>query len=289
MPSASDGYAGADAWVIEPRQYGVIERARELWAYRYLWWFFASNAMREQYRKSMFGWAWLLFRVAGPVGLSALIFGGVLDVPSRGIPYFLFFLAGTTTWVVFERSLLIVTRSVDKNRRLITKVYFPRLILPISAIAPALVYLVILLLVTIVSVFLFHHKDGVWYVTLSPRLIVAMGAIVLSLFFAVAVGLWTSVLQARYRDIRYGMRYFMPFWFYFTPVIYPLEQIPEKWRWIAAINPMTAIVELYKWGLLGEGTVSPRHLATCTVLIALTFTLGIWFFNREEAASIDKL
>jgi lipopolysaccharide transport system permease protein len=254
-----------------------------------VWWYFASNTIRDLYRKSVFGWAWLLFRVAGPVGLSSLIFGGVLNVPSQGVPYFLFFLCGTTTWVLFERSLLVVTRSIERNRRLITKVYFPRLILPMAAVAPALLYLTILLIVTIVSVVILHQRNGVWYITISPRLLVSVAAILLSLLFAIAVGLWTSVLQARYRDIRYGLRYFMPFWFYFTPVIYPLEHIPEKWRWVVAINPMVPIVELYKWGTIGQGSVSPRGLATSFALIMLTLVLGMWFFNREEAASIDKL
>jgi lipopolysaccharide transport system permease protein len=290
MSSAPDAAViPADSWVIEPRQYGVVDRARELWAYRYLWWYFAANAIRDMYRKSMFGWLWLLMRVAGPVGLSALIFGGVLSVPSEGTPYFLFFLCGTTTWVLFERSLLVVTRSIEGNRRLITKVYFPRLILPMSSVAPGLMYLSILLVTMLVSLGYYYQRDGVWYVQPSPRLFVSVAAILLSLTFAISVGLWTSVLQARYRDVRYGLRYAMPFWFYFTPVIYPLSHIPEKWRWVVAVNPMATIVEMYKWGTLGQGSVTATGVATSLSLIALTFTLGMWFFNREEAASIDKL
>lgn len=280
---------GSDVWVVEPRQHGVIERARELWAYRYLWWYFASHQVTALYRRSTLGWIWLLMRVAGPVGLSSVIFGGVLKIPSEGTPYFLFFLCGTATWMLFERSLLIITRSLEQNRRLITKVYFPRLILPISAVAPALMYLTTLLLVLVVSVVYYYQRDGHWYVTLHPRLFAAAGAVILSLVFAISVGLWTSVLQARYRDIRYGMRYLMPFWFYFTPVIYPLSQIPEKWHWLVAINPMAPIVETFKWGTLGQSSVSPGGLMTSLTVIVLTMIGGIWFFNREETASIDKL
>jgi lipopolysaccharide transport system permease protein len=279
----------ADMWVIEPQQYGVLSRARELWDYRYLLWFFAASTFRAMYSKSALAWLWLLLRVVGPVGLGALIFGGVLNVPSQGIPYFLFFLCGTTTWVLFERSLMAITRSLERNRKLVTRVYFPRLILPISSVVLALLFLVILLVVTTITVFQFHSRHGVWYVQLSPRLLAAVAAILLSLTFAIAVGLWTSVLQARYRDIRYGMRHMMPFWFYLTPVIYPLERIPENWRWLVAINPMAPIVELYKWGTLGQGHVTFGGLATALTLIALTLVGGMWFFNREEAASIDKL
>jgi lipopolysaccharide transport system permease protein len=291
MPSAPDVTldAGADWWEIEPRQHGVFDRARELWRYRYLWWYFASDTMTGQFRRSKLGWVWLLLRVAGPVGLNAVVFGGMLGVESGGPPYFLFFLCGTTTWVLFERSLLFVTRSLEQNRKLITKVYFPRLILPMSAVAPGLMYLGILLLVMIGTVIYYFRKEGLWYITLRPELLAAVAAIVLSFTFTVAVGLWTSVLQARYRDIRYGLRYVMPFWMYFTPIIYPVTAIPEKWRWLVALNPMAPIVELFKWGTLGQAHLTAPSLVTSLVLIAITMISGMWFFNREEAASIDKL
>jgi len=291
MPFAPDVAidAGEEWWEIEPRQHGVFDRARELWRYRYLWWYFASDTMTGMFRRSKLGWIWLLLRVAGPVGLNAVVFGGMLGVESGGPPYFLFFLCGTTTWILFERSLLFVTRSLERNRKLITKVYFPRLILPMSAVAPGLLYLLILLIVMIGTVIYFFRKEGVWYITLRPELLAAVAAIVLSLTFTVAVGLWTSVLQARYRDIRYGLRYVMPFWMYFTPIIYPATAIPEKWRWLVALNPMAPIVELFKWGTLGQGHVTAPSLITSLVLIVVTMISGMWFFNREEAASIDKL
>ena len=291
MPSAPDVAidAGAEWWEIEPRQHGVFDRVRELWRYRYLWWFFASDTMTGMFRRSKLGWIWLLLRVAGPVGLNAVVFGGMLGVESGGPPYFLFFLCGTTTWVLFERSLLFVTRSLESNRKLITKVYFPRLILPMSAVAPGLLYLAILLIVIVATVIYYFRKEGVWYVTLRPELLAAVAAIVLSLTFTVAVGLWTSVLQARYRDIRYGLRYVMPFWMYFTPIIYPATAIPEKWRWLVALNPMAPIVELFKWGTLGQAHITAPSLITAIVLITITMISGMWFFNREEAASIDKL
>ena len=279
----------ADLWVIEPRQHGVLDRVRELWHYRYLWWYFASDTMTAMFRRSKLGWIWLLLRVAGPVGLNAVIFGGVIGVDSGGPPYFLFFLCGTTTWVLFERSLLFVTRSLEQNRKLITKVYFPRLILPMSAVAPGLLYLLILLLVTVGTVIYYHNREGVWYITLRPELLASVAAILLSLAFTVAVGLWTSVLQARYRDIRYGLRYVMPFWMYFTPIIYTVNTIPEQWRWLVAINPMAPVVELYKWGTLGQGHVTTAGLLSSLLLTVITMISGMWFFNREEAASIDTL
>jgi lipopolysaccharide transport system permease protein len=292
MPSASDTFAaGADMWVIEPRQHSAFARLRELWSYRYLWWFFASATVTSLYRRSALGWLWLLLRVMGPIGLNALLFGDMLNQAEKvdGPPYFLFFLCGMAAWMLFERSLFFITRSVERNRKLVTRVYFPRLILPVAAIAPGLVYVGVLLIVLVMTVVYYHQRDGVWYVSLHPRLLVSLAAIVLSLLFAIAVGLWTSVLQARYRDVRYALRYVMPFWFLLTPVIYPLATIADRYRWLVAINPMAPIVEAFKWGTFGDGVFPAVPAAMSLVLVVLTMVTGMWFFNREESASVDKL
>jgi lipopolysaccharide transport system permease protein len=291
MPSASEAFAQPDLWVIEPRQHGAFSRLRELWSYRYLWWYFASATVTALYRRSALGWVWLLMRVAGPIGLNALVFGDMLDQAQKveHVPYFLFFLCGTVTWTVFERSLFFITRSVERNRRLVTRVYFPRLILPVAAVAPGLVYLAVLLIVLAVTVVVFHQREGLWYVTLTPRLLVSLGAIVVSLLFAIAVGLWTSVLQARYRDVRYTLRYITPFWFLLTPVVYPLSEISSKYPWLVALNPMAPIVEAFKWGTLGQDAFPRVPAAMSLGLVVITMLTGLWFFNREEAASVDKL
>jgi len=285
--SVSD--AGDELWLIEPRQHGVVDRIRELWHYRYLWWYFASDALKAMYRRTKLGWLWLVFRVTAPVGISALIFGGLLGVASNGPPYFLFFACGMTTWILFERSLLVVTRSLERNRKLVTKVYFPRMILPLSGVAPGLLYLFILLLVIVGTVVYHRRREGIWYITLRPELLVAVVSVVFTLVFTVSVGLWTSVLQARYPDVRQGIRYLMPFWMYFTPIIYPVTLIPEPWRWLMALNPMATIVEAFKWGTLGYGHLHPTSIVISLGMILLTMMSGIWFFNREEASSIDKL
>lgn len=290
MPSASDASAAQPGlWVIEPRQHGSFARVRELWSYRYLWWYFASATVTSLYRGSALGWVWLLLRVAAPIGLNAIVFGDMLDQAEKveHVPYFLFFLCGMVTWTIFERSLLYITRSVERNRRLVTRVYFPRLILPVSAVAPGLVYLAVLIVVLAITVVVFHQREGIWYVTISPRLLVSAGAVLASLCFAVAVGLWTSVLQARYRDVRYALRYITPAWFLLTPVVYQLSD--AKYAWLVAINPMASVVEAFKWGTLGYGSFPVVPATISLALIVLTMLTGLWFFNREETASVDKL
>lgn len=293
MPSAPEAVAADPRmWVIEPRQHGTLFRLRELWSYRYLWWYFASNAVTSLYRRSMLGWLWLLLRVIAPVGANALVFGDIFNQKAKvedEMPYFLFFLCGMTTWMTFERSLYFVTLSLERNRRLISRVYFPRLILPVSAVAPGLLYLAILLVVLAITVVAFHQREGIWYVTAGTRLFVAAGAVLASLCFAVAIGLWTSVLQARFRDVRYALRYVTPFWFLLTPVVYPIGDISGRYPWLVALNPMAPVVEAFRWGTLGGDVFPGGAAATSLGLIVVTLVTGLWYFNREESASVDKL
>jgi lipopolysaccharide transport system permease protein len=184
---------------------------------------------------------------------------------------------------------MFITRSIERNRSLITKVYFPRMILPMAALAPGLIIIALLFVVITFTVGYYRYTRGIWYITVHPGLLVALAAVVLTLLFTVAIGLFTSVLQARYPDLRMGLRYALPFWFWLTPIAYPLDQFPEKYRWLAALNPLTHVVEAFKWGTIAEGRLDIPGLVTSVVLIFATIFVGVWYFNREEAASIDKL
>ncbi|HTM03517.1 MAG TPA: hypothetical protein VL173_08445 [Vicinamibacterales bacterium] len=284
--------AATAEWVIEPQTNSVFARLAEMWEYRRLLGYFSARTLQMMYRRSSFGWIWMLIRVAGPVGLNTVIFGGVLNVqPSGDAPYFLFLLCGQTPWILFDRSLLFITRSMERNRRLISKVYFPRLILPVAAVSPALIFLALLILVLVGSDVYLWHRVGVWYIPLEPRLVLAPVAVLISLTFCIAVGLWTSVLQARYRDLRFGIRYTMPLLMYVSSVIYPLSQIKYPWaRALVALNPMESAIELFRLGTLG----TPLEIRMVTIVghliaIVVTAITGIWFFNQAESASVDKL
>jgi len=294
MPSGHEAAAPADLWVIEPRQHGLLYRARELWHYRYLWWYFAKDTLTSLYRRSKLGWLWLVMRALAPVGLNGLFVGGVLgageDLP---VPYTVFLLSGMATWVLFERSLIYVTRSLERNRKLVTKIYFPRLILPMAAVAPGLLFFAVLMVAFIAVVIVYHQQpEGVWYVTLRPQLLFALVAVVMSLALTVAVGLWTSVFQARFRDVRYGLRYTLPFGLFFTPILWPPDLLGDR-EWLLVFNPLWPIVKTFRWATLGSfpyfEAPTPVEMGASISLIALVLIAGMWFFNREESASIDKL
>jgi lipopolysaccharide transport system permease protein len=263
-----------------------------VWRYRHLLSYFATRTLQMLYKRSSFGWLLMMVRVTAPIGLQGLIFGGALGMMSSdNTPYSLFMLCGQTTWILFDRSLLFITRSMERNRKLLAKVYFPRLILPISAVSPALLFLTILTIVLVgMDVYYWRH-DGIWYIPLHPRLLLAPVAILISLVFAIAVGFWTSVLQARYRDIRFGLRYTMSFALYATTVLYPLSQVKHPFvRWAVQSNPMESAIELFRYATIGTPfEISDTVIAVQLIVILVVALSGIWFFNREESASVDKL
>lgn len=279
----------ARKWVIEPTRLGFFARAEEVWRYRRILWFLARQRVRDRYEGMTLGPFWLLARPLMPIVIGTVIFGGLLGVPSDRVPYFLFFLTGTSCWRIFERSLLWVTRSLEFVRSLVKKVYFPRIIAPIAAVSPALTEFIVLFTLLVLASIVYWFKDGVMYLQVGPRMLVAVLAVILTVFFSISVGLFTSVLQVRHRDVRYSMRYVSQFWMYATPVIYPMSQIPPKYHFLMYINPMAPLVEMYKWGMLGIGDFPAKPLASGLVVMTVVFVAGLVFFNRSEAASVDKL
>ena len=279
----------ARKWVIEPERPGFAARVEELWRYRRILWFFMVNAVKDRYEGMTLGPFWLFARPLIPMLLMTAVFGGLLRVPSQGVPYILFFIAGSSCWRMFERSNLWVSKSLEQNKSLLKKVYFPRIIAPIASVAPALVEFLVLLVLLVVMCVFYLVKDGIWYMHVGPRLLVAVLAVALSVFFSVAMGLWTSVLQVRHRDVQYSLRYVMQFWQYLTPVIYPMSTLPPRYQFVSYLNPMTPLVEMYKWAILGLGTFPTGPFLSGMVIILATFAGGLIFFTRSEAASVDKL
>ena len=297
VPVAEDADVRIDRksqkWVIEPARVGLIARAEELWRYRRILWFFGSRRIKERYEDKTLGKFWLFAQPLGPILISSVIFGSMLDVPSNGVPYFLFFLTGTSCWRIFERGVIRVTRSLDQNRGLIKKVYFPRLIAPISSAAPALTEFGVLFTLLVATCVYYFVKDGVFYLRLGPQILVALIAVVMAAFLSISVGLWTTVLQTRHKDVQFSIRYFMQLWFYVTPVIFPLSELlkalPSQLHFVPYLNPMTPIVEMYKWGVLGVGQVSGIGVLVGILITLAIFSSGVVYFNRSEAASVDRL
>ncbi|MBI4887441.1 MAG: ABC transporter permease [Acidobacteria bacterium] len=282
--------AGApDAWSIEPARAGAVEMVRELWRYRRLLWFFAIEGIQGMYAGTSLGIFWLFARPLFPILIGSFVFGSLLEVPSDGVPYFLFFLSGMSVWMLFDRSLLWVTRSMDQQRNLLKKLYFPRLLVPISAVSRALVYFFIYMALIIGTAIYIFVNTGRWYLAVGPGWLVAIGASLMAILSALAIGLYTCVLQTKYKDVRFGLRYSMGFWMYLTPVIYPISQVPPNLRWVIYLNPMASVVETFKWSLLGVGQLPVVPLLSAMLVVTIVGAGGVRYFLNSEAASVDDM
>ena len=295
--SGADGVVSAtgareirhEKWTIEPVRVGLVARVREFWRYRRILWFFASRRIKERYESTTLGMFWLFARPLLPILMSSAIFGLMLGIKSDGVPYFLFFLTGSSCWRLFERSLIAATRSLEQNRGLIKKVYFPRLVAPIASVAPSFIEFAIMVALTLVVGGFYYYRDGDSHLRLGFLVLLAPVAAGLAILLALAVGFWTSVFQVRHRDVQLSLRYVLQFWLYATPVIYAHSAIPERFRFLASLNPMTGVVELYKWSLLGVGDFPGRALVPSIAITLTILVTGAAFFNRAESAAVDRL
>jgi lipopolysaccharide transport system permease protein len=232
---------------------------------------------------------WLIVRPLAPIFAASLVFGQVMQVPSNGFPYFLFLLVGTTIWNFFDSPLIFATRGLESNRQLLTKLYLPRLILPAGQMAAGLVEPVVCIGVLIAAVFYYRWVDGVWYVSLAPRLLATIPIVLMTTMMAFSLSLWTSVWQARARDMRFVLMYALSFWYLLTPIVYPSTHLPPAARWAAYINPMTGPVEAFKWAVLGIGPFPSISLGVSVGVMVVLLASGLWYFAAVEGQTIDRL
>lgn len=279
----------SEKWVVEPLRAGVFARVEELWRYRRTLWFLANQARKRPYERMTLGIFWVFARPLIPILINTLIFGSLLQIKSDGLPYFLFYLTGMASWHMFDRGLLWATRSLTQSRGLVKKVYFPRMIVPIASVAPVLVEFLIFMGLLAGAFVYYRIHDGIWYIRISWGLLVALLVQSLALVLVIAIGFFTSVAQARHRDVRYSLRYVMQFWSYATPLLYPISAVPEQYRWLMYLNPMAAIVQGFKWGVLGVDVFPLWPFVGATVVTTVVFACGFWFFGRAETAAVDKM
>ena len=268
MNAIDDAAVPAQTWVIEPRREGLKARLRDVWRYRRLMRFFASRTLQKLYANTILGWAWIFIRPLVPLLVNTLIFSGVLRVGSYDVPYFLFLTTGNSIWEFFASAVTWGTRSLELNRGFMSKVYVPRLIMPVAAMAPSYLYLGINAAVLVCSLIYYKSTTGINHLTVL-NLGWAFAALVLTVVLALGISLWTSVLALHARDVRFTLGYVLGFWVFLTPVLYPLN-VPEKWQWAIALNPMAAIVNAFKYGVLGIPVLDLEHLGIAVLISAVT-------------------
>src|SRR5271167_3065545 len=255
---------------------------RELWAYRELLYFFVWRDVKIRYKQTAIGVVWVVLQPLLTMLVFTLFFGKLAKLPSQGLPYPVFYFAAVVPWMYFSTSLTAVTNIIVENQRVITKVYFPRLILPISSALSGLVDFSIGFVVLIIFVLCYGFRPGFATVFLPFFLLLAILTVI-------GIGLWLSALNALYRDVRFLIPFIMQFWLLASPVAYPSSLVPERYRWLYGLNTMAGVIDGFRWALTGKGQAPGTVLIASSAMVILTLLSGLLYFNRMETSIADRV
>jgi lipopolysaccharide transport system permease protein len=252
----------------------------ELWEYRELLYFLIWRDIKVRYKQTVLGVAWAIIQPFFTMVVFSLFFGWLAKMPSEGIPYPIFTYSALVPWMYFANALALSSSSLVLDERLITKVYFPRLIIPMSAVLSGLLDFAIAFLV-LVGMILFYGIVPTAAIFTLPFFVLLAAAT------ALGAGLWLSALNVQYRDVRYAIPFLVQFWLFATPVAYPSSLLPEQWRVVYGLNPMAGVVEGFRWALLGHGQVPGPLLIVSVLTAAGLLVSGLYYFRRMEDTFAD--
>lgn len=267
---------------IEPPRGWFQLRLHEVWEYRELLYFFVWRDVKVRYKQTLVGIAWVVLQPLLTMAVFTLFFGKLAKLPSQGLPYPVFYFAALVPWMYFSYSLQGATNVVVENQRVITKVYFPRLVLPVSAVLSGLVDFAIGFIALLGVTLAFGIHPGLAALWLPVFLLLAI-------FTALGVGLWMSALNALYRDVRYIMPFVAQFWMFASPVAYPSSLVPERWGWLYGLNPMAGVIDGFRWALTGHGQPPGPVLSVSAAMVAVVLLGGLFFFQRMESTVADRV
>jgi lipopolysaccharide transport system permease protein len=253
---------------------------REIWMYRDLLVLLIRRDISIRYKQSAIGVAWAVVQPLVLMTIFAVVFGRFAKLPSEGYPYPLFVLCALLPWLYFARSLSGSSDSLVNSASLVTKVYFPRLILPISKTVSGLVDFAIAL-VLLAGVLTWYGVMPGWELALLPVFIL------IAMLTALAVGLWLTALNVKYRDIGLIVPFIVQIWMYASPIAYSTTLVPERWRWAYSLNPMVGVVEGFRWALLGKASPDPVPMLLSLGVIVMLLIGGVAFFRRTESTFAD--
>ena len=266
--------------VIEPSRGWVSLRLRALWRSRELLYFLIWRDVKVRYKQTLLGAAWAILQPLLTMVVFSIFFGKLARMPSDGVPYPLFAYVALVPWTFFANGLTLASNSLVANQTLLRKVYFPRLVIPVSAVAAGLIDFGIAFVVLL-------GLAARYGVPLTVNMIWLPALVLLALVTALGVGLWFAALNVLYRDIQYVVPFLVQVWLYATPIVYPSSLVPERWRTLYAINPMVGVVEGFRWALLGTGTAPGPMILVSGIAAVVTLIGGMFFFRRMEKTFSD--
>lgn len=269
-----------DLTVIDSTRGSLSLELKELWVYRPVLLFITLRDIKARYQQTLVGPLWAIIEPVMTMVIFAIVFGKFANMPSDGFPYPVFSYVGLLPWTYFGDAISGAGDSLVSNSKLLTRVYFPRLIIPLSAvIIPAIDFF--LAFIVLIGLMFWYGITPTWRIFALPIFLLAAA------FTAFSVSLWLAPANVVYRDVKYVLPFVKSIWLYLSPVAYPLSVVPEQWRSLYSLNPMTGVIEGFRWALLGSGTLNPTAMAISLLGVIVLFVGGLAFFNRVEDTFAD--
>jgi lipopolysaccharide transport system permease protein len=277
--AADDLFAHEHVTVIEPRRGWHMLNWRELWAYRELLWVLTMRDIKVRYKQTVLGAGWAIIRPVMTMMIFSVVFGQFAKMPSDGFPYPVFVYAALLPWTFFSTAIGTSGQSLVGSANLVSKVYFPRLIIPLSSVGAGLVDLAISTGVLLLMM-LYFGVGWTWHLLAAPLLLIGV------VFTALGVGTLLSALTVAYRDFTHLTPFLVQIWMYITPVIYPVSLVPERWQWLLYLNPMTGLVEAFRSAFLGK-PFDVQGIAVSFGVAIVAFLIGVAYFEKVERRFAD--
>lgn len=273
--------------VISPRRSLFDFKLDEVWHYRDLFLLFIKRDITVSYKQTVLGPLWFFIQPLLTTAMFLLVFGRIARISTDGVPPVLFYLGGITVWNYFSECLRLTSDTFVKNAGMFGKVYFPRIIAPLSIVSSNLVKFAIQFLLFLVVLFFYYYTDK----SINPNITLVLLPlyIVILATLALGFGLVISAMTTKYRDLTFLIQFGVQLWMYATPVIYPITQIPEKYRWAIMANPVSSVVENFKYSFTGAGNFHLSGMVYSGVFAVIILLIGVAVFNRTEKTFMDTV
>lgn len=266
--------------IIRPSPAWAALQLHEVWRYRELLFFLVWRDIKVRYKQTALGAAWAIMQPLFAMVVFTVFFGRLAKVPSDGLPYPLFSYAALLPWQLFANAVIQSSNSVVAGERLITKVYFPRLVIPLASVLSAVVDFAVAFVI-VLGMMAWYRVAPAWTILTLPLFFF------LTLVTALAAGLWLAALNVEYRDVRYTVNFLVQLWLFASPVAYSSTLVPEPWRPLYGLNPMAGVIEGFRWALLGRATPPGAMLAVSMAITALILVGGLYYYRRMERTFAD--
>lgn len=268
--------------VIEPPSGWLNLNLYEVWRYRDLLKLLAWRDISARFRQSVAGYGWAIIRPLVTASIYTLVFSNFVRVNTSPVPYSIFAFAGLIPWMYFSSSLMAVTSSVVSGGAMLSKVYFPRLVLPLASVAVGLVEVALQLIVLGCLMIWYQYAPGIQILALPIFILLA---VLTSLSF----GIWLTALNVKYRDVGMAVPFLIQIWMYLCPIVYPIKLVPEQYRTIYALNPLVGVIEGFRWCLLGSQSPNWFMMTVSTTVLAVVLVTGVFWFKKVETTFADVI